>query len=309
MGAATFIEYEQGNNVSEAFSEATAQARYKYGHDGYTGTLAEKGDYQVVPGGPVPEQAAYWTAEKLLDDPRYSDKWGPAYAIPVIAEDRKVQVEGFRYDDATDDLAKVVRPLVKLAAGESIKDVDVFSYSSVVSHSSKRINCAATVRIARRPFLRIVEVTPDLPASADRAKEQAVELAKAKVRLRKGERIMLSRVTTVEPVHSRAKALATKGKSVTRHVVNGSQRHSTWETGFDTQAQARARAVEALNAVTYPSSLDIQSVTRREDGSPLVRVSRPVKGQKATVLVALDTGLIKNSTEVGGSVFFGWASS
>lgn len=42
MGATTFFTYGAGRNVNEAFRSAQDDARYEYGHGGYTGTIAEK---------------------------------------------------------------------------------------------------------------------------------------------------------------------------------------------------------------------------------------------------------------------------
>lgn len=48
MGATTFETYGMGRDVDSAFRAARDHAFYMHGHGGYTGTLAEKGSYQVV---------------------------------------------------------------------------------------------------------------------------------------------------------------------------------------------------------------------------------------------------------------------
>lgn len=48
MGACSFYTEEFGKTASEAFIKATRQARYDYGHAGYTGTIAEKDDYMLI---------------------------------------------------------------------------------------------------------------------------------------------------------------------------------------------------------------------------------------------------------------------
>lgn len=43
MGADTFITIGSGKTFDEAFRAAVKQAQWEYGHGGYTGTIAEKG--------------------------------------------------------------------------------------------------------------------------------------------------------------------------------------------------------------------------------------------------------------------------
>ena len=77
MGACTFkimVSKEKYPTPQEAFDVAVDNARYDYGHAGYTGTIAEKRDFirLGVVGVSVEDN------EDLYDDPRISDKWGPA---------------------------------------------------------------------------------------------------------------------------------------------------------------------------------------------------------------------------------------
>ncbi|MFJ4010969.1 hypothetical protein [Streptomyces sp. NPDC090026] len=94
MGAYEFTNYQDGTDVQQAFDTAVEQAQYEYGHGGYTGTLAEKTSYTVITETPMLEAEAEAYAAKLLsdDDPRVRDKWGPAGAIPVLTDRRRVRV-------------------------------------------------------------------------------------------------------------------------------------------------------------------------------------------------------------------------
>ncbi|MCZ0983832.1 hypothetical protein O1L60_44525 [Streptomyces diastatochromogenes] len=94
MGAYDFSEYQEGTDVEAAFQAAVEAARYEYGSGGYTGTLAEKHDYTVITTTPVPLDEAETQAGELMsaDDPRISDKSGPAGAIPVLTGDRTVEI-------------------------------------------------------------------------------------------------------------------------------------------------------------------------------------------------------------------------
>lgn len=83
MGAASFENIGKGETAEEAFRAAVSQAQYDYGHAGYSGTLAEKGDYVSIP---LPDDAdASEYANKLMDDgdKRIDDKWGPAGVIAL----------------------------------------------------------------------------------------------------------------------------------------------------------------------------------------------------------------------------------
>ena len=87
MGAEAFthISHTESGKVDDAFRAAQDQARYDHGHSGYTGTIAEKGEWTIVQGSKLALDKAIGLAEKLLDedDPRVTDKWGPAGAIPI----------------------------------------------------------------------------------------------------------------------------------------------------------------------------------------------------------------------------------
>ena len=83
MGADTFFHYASGKTVSEAFASAQKEARYDFGHSGYTGTIAEKDSYIVIscPTGENPEDFADDLIGKC--DPRIDNKWGPAGCIKL----------------------------------------------------------------------------------------------------------------------------------------------------------------------------------------------------------------------------------
>ena len=87
MGANTFETAARGQTAPAAFEAAREQAFSDHGHAGYTGTLAEKHDFTVIP---VPEgQDPREFARSLIDadDVRVSDKWGPAGCIKLSPED------------------------------------------------------------------------------------------------------------------------------------------------------------------------------------------------------------------------------
>lgn len=88
MGASDFYTMSFGRDVREAFGKAIEEARWESGHGGYTGTIAEKDSYRIIPESEVKGKNRIRYAEKLVD-PRIRDKWGPAGAIRITGEAEK----------------------------------------------------------------------------------------------------------------------------------------------------------------------------------------------------------------------------
>ncbi len=78
MGSAVFTTIAKGGDAREAFISAVREAQYDYGHAGYTGTIAEKDNFTVIPlaEGATPHDYADQLIGKM--DGRVNDKWGPA---------------------------------------------------------------------------------------------------------------------------------------------------------------------------------------------------------------------------------------
>jgi hypothetical protein len=49
MGGEWFETESEGETVQDAFNKAVEQAEYDHGHSGYTGTIAEKPDFILIP--------------------------------------------------------------------------------------------------------------------------------------------------------------------------------------------------------------------------------------------------------------------
>lgn len=83
MGAMTFFQEGRGANAQDAFTSAVQHAQWEHGHGGYSGTLAEKHEYTIIPlpAGEDPRDFA----ERLIEegDDRIDDKWGPAGCIEM----------------------------------------------------------------------------------------------------------------------------------------------------------------------------------------------------------------------------------
>lgn len=77
MGAESFSIRAKGRTAAEAFKAAVAQAQYDYGHSGYTGTIAEKDSFIMLP--TPADIGTYYDYDP--EDPNWQkvdDKWGPA---------------------------------------------------------------------------------------------------------------------------------------------------------------------------------------------------------------------------------------
>lgn len=102
MGAQPFATKQRAKTIAAAFQNARTIALHTYGHGGYTGTIAEKGDFTELK---VPneltadafvERAMNWghvpclttfsaDAERTIEQASKiaDDKWGPAVAIEI----------------------------------------------------------------------------------------------------------------------------------------------------------------------------------------------------------------------------------
>lgn len=83
MGATTFCDRAEGPTARDAFIRARDTARLEFGFGGYTGTIAEKETFVLIPlpQGLDPEDYAEILLEK--DDARVSDKYGPAGCFQI----------------------------------------------------------------------------------------------------------------------------------------------------------------------------------------------------------------------------------
>ena len=78
MGATDFSIYSKGKNAEEAFNNAREQAFYNHGHEGYTGTIAEKDSFELLEIPSNKSQREF--VDSTIED---NDKWGPAYCIEI----------------------------------------------------------------------------------------------------------------------------------------------------------------------------------------------------------------------------------
>lgn len=95
MGAEQFTTKAKGETAKEAFSFACDNAAWEHGHGGYTGTIAEKHEFKMVPVPAGEDPAAFvnrvmteYVPSDAFDgaiQPKtpgfWDDKWGPAGCV------------------------------------------------------------------------------------------------------------------------------------------------------------------------------------------------------------------------------------
>lgn len=83
MGAREFKTMASGTTATEAFRTAIEDALHKYGHAGYTGSIAEKNSFVMIT--KPADKDLHDFIEELYDkeDKRIMDKWGDAGCIKV----------------------------------------------------------------------------------------------------------------------------------------------------------------------------------------------------------------------------------
>lgn len=128
----------------------------------------------------------------------------------------------------------------------------------------------------------------------------------------KGYEILDWRISETD-LTTKVKTSATDGERETRYLIEGSRQHNTWETGFASQAEARAYIDKAVREQEVRpgwsranESWGIYAMVRRADGSPLVTTKRTVKRAVLTVTYRMEKQVQGGQD---GWLFFGMAAS
>lgn len=335
MGGTTFDQLVPGTSVRAAYDTAVDEAIHEYGHGGYSGTIKEKSGYNVITHEVMTPAQATTLAYDLIEksDPRIDDKWGPAGAIPVYQGIRHVDVSGITYthplgfekaQEANAALIEAAKTKVKLKKGETIRRVSLTSYTQPSRNNlsyhrpvaETRTNCSMRVEIAAPPVERTEKITVKISGGNDHQKreEEARTEVEKKVRLKAGESIVTTRIASSTPAPAKAVAVPTTGKTETRFILKNAHRILTpWNEGLPSQAKARARAVELAGRDGGPFEsgdevYEVEGVTRRADGQPLVRIERRIPHYTVEVEVTIALPR-KTPLEVDAWLFFGWAST
>lgn len=321
MGAQTFVVYAEGATAREAFISAIDSASYESGHGGYTGTIAEKHDFVVIEPSRVywPDEAS-GLAERLLaaDDPRISDKWGPAGALAVVSPTRVVPVKFTTSATAsreTNHQLAVDATKGLLRRGETVVPIEgvQIRWHRPDSARGSRVTVGADVAVRRsgtgKLSTRQVSVTvamddrdPGFYAAVEAAVRTKVESKNVHVLAVRRHSTEITRTTKTSVTRSSGRA--------TRYVVVGDWEHETFDTGFEslTPAVARLRAlVAAPNQIR--GTYEVVGVTRAADGRPFAVASTTTTKCQVPCSVEVVTGRTSPDVAPTGYLFFGWASS
>jgi len=110
MGADSFEDYGSGATVAEAFHAVVERALWEHGHGGYSGTIAEKGQYALVnvPAGTdvrglvdTLSMYGYWKQQAGRDSFEHHNQMGKDEAKAKIAE-AKAKFPGIDLSKLTD---------------------------------------------------------------------------------------------------------------------------------------------------------------------------------------------------------------
>lgn len=112
-GANDFEDFIAHPDVHAAFKRAVQEARHESGHGGYTGTIAEKSNFEIRRREPMSFNAARDFANK---DVEHNDKWGPAFAVPVAESKPGKPVKMKTVVEARDEGAAKNQGLEKIKA-------------------------------------------------------------------------------------------------------------------------------------------------------------------------------------------------
>lgn len=161
---------------------------------------------------------------------------------------------------------------------------------------------------------RTVKVTFDIPGGLDwQAAQRLIETQVGeRVKLKAGERVISHNVQENVAGKARVTAQVPKEKAETRYIIPGTF-HNRWETGFDTQAKARAAANTLANREQRLGEQDVQNfpiegIFRRANGEALVTVTRTIPKRTLTVEATVVLPAKTTKTTPDGWLFFGWAS-
>jgi hypothetical protein len=317
MGATTFTtNVIPLTDPRAAFAKACEDARYSSGNEGYTGTVAEKDGYVICSDKVLSEHSAVLLADQLIndDDPRVTDKWGPAGAIPIACATRTETVvipvtnaalrAKLRGTLSREFLVELAKSHLKIKKGETIESAQLTS-SNLASVQSEA-HLSVTVRKAEAGTLtkRTVTVTVPLGAMAPGYNDAVKQAIITKLKLKSDAVLGSYRHTAAT---RKTKPTTKRGTSrETRYVVIGDREHQSFENGYATLALANARLRQLGASPVAQDQYEVQGVIRAKDGSALTTTTVTTVSTTLTIEVEVTTG--ERLTTRDGWLFFGWAS-
>ena len=148
MGAAEFAEVHWNPNPQVAFDTLVDNARFEFGHDPYSGTIAAVDGWKKAQSNPV----TLSEAEKIMDaelnrgEKARVRKWGPALAVPLVQQGQEqyhtetITLSGDDCDTFFDNPSSIIPRKITVPEGHT--------FTGIASHetvdSKARVTTAAT---------------------------------------------------------------------------------------------------------------------------------------------------------------------
>lgn len=267
MGATSFEHTIYTDSAMDAaYAQAVSEARDEYGHDPYNGTVSTTEGVQLSPlykGSPIPEnQIDQEALSARLND---LSKWGPCEALPILR----------------------VQPARTIAHGHITVEVSVPSHllTGDQRHYNADLHKALKDGLSKEVRKRI-RSDKQLTLDPDNRGESKV-LATGSAVDDYTVSYMVHQIAQVPKVATRA----TKGKTETRYFVlpEGAASMPTWDSGFPSQAEARAALPTSLPSSrgwdqNPKATYEVISMTRRVGGEPLVTHVLDAASAKTTLV-------------------------
>lgn len=297
MGASNFdTTVYTSKSMRDAYADAVEQARYEFGAEPYNGTISTTNGVIASPlsSTPVREDQIDWEAiSKRLDHLR---KWENCEALPIKA------VQPAQYREVG-----VIEVETRLPSALFEKDVD---YGE--RHAEFQKAFLREVRKALKAGKALHLLHSTLGRNANTVTAGKVDLPALDVH----------QVSATPEAHGyRTSTQATAGKTKTRYFIlkEGQREMPRWESGFASQAEARARLPKTpSNAPRFSTSsrevYEVISMSRRASGEALVTHEVTLGQRGKTVPVRLK-GRLEQCTQKAkvtgetGWLFYGWAAS
>jgi hypothetical protein len=266
MGSHNFELAVPGTDVRSAYDQACSEAEAEYGHRGSNGSISTTSGVTLDTTTPMAEEAARRRAAGRLG--RY-DKWGPAGAIPLLAE------------------RAIRRRTITMTV--TVPGAPDWEQRSAVIDTL----VAATARL--RDGERVLGWA-----------EPPARYEPGQLRPTGGPspRFRFATAATRGRTETRYMVLNEHGEVVGDRQLPEWERGLATQAGARALADACARQVRPR--VQAGARFVVEGRTRRVGGEPLVTATRELVGTKLPLVVTVGKQL---SQEVGGFLFFGWAAS
>lgn len=297
MGAHDFSTIIYGiDNLREAYAAACDQAIHEHGHDSYNGTISTTHGVTRSPlaSTPMREDQIDWQAVSERRD--HLSKWENCEALPI----KQVKPARHRSIGSVEVEARV--PSDVFTEGITYEARQEMLEQAFVREARKALKEGRTLTSPRRYWGSHEEVT-----SRDVTDLKALAVGGLTV--------------VAEERAQRVTTRATPGNVVTRYFILHEGlygRMPSWESGYATQAEARAHLPKTLNDRTQMTQMrmdcEIISMSRRSSGEALVTHQVAVNTTSKTVPARISGQLSERieeaqETGVNGWLFYGLAAS